>query len=137
MTYSIQRLKVIAFLFVVIGISSWFQFLWTYWVEHAIDFGLEMILLPAGIGLFRRNEAWRRISILLVAIGGLIVVAVPVLGYTISPVMNVHVYGSDLAANSLPAIVFVIVYVLLLLGSFAWVLFALRDDDVKLFFSER
>ena len=136
MTYSIQRLKVIAFLFVVIGISSWFQFLWTYWVEHTMKFGLEMILLPAGIGLFRRNEIWRRLSIALVAVGSLIVVAVPILGYTVSPVMNVHVYGADLAPNSLPAIVFVIVYILLLLGCFAWVLFALRDDDVKRSFSE-
>lgn len=136
MTYSIQRMKVIAFLFVVVGISSWFQFLWIYWVEHAMDFGLEMILLPAGIGLFRRNEIWRKISIALVAIGGLIVVAVPVLGYTISPVMNVRVYSSVLDPNSLPAIVFVVAYVLLLLGCFVWVLFALRDDDVKRFFAE-
>ncbi len=136
MTYSIQRMKVIAFLFVVVGISSWFQFLWTYWVEHTMDFGLEMILLPAGIGLFRRNEIWRKISIALVTIGVLVVIAVPVLGYTISPVMNVRVYTTVLDPNSLPAIVFVVAYVLLLLGCFVWVLFALRDDDVKRFFAE-
>ncbi len=50
--------------------------------------------------------------------------------------MNVRVYTTVLDPNSLPAIVFVVAYVLLLLGCFVWVLFALRDDDVKRFFAE-
>ena len=137
MTYEVQRIRVIAYLFIVIGAAAWLQFLILYWSQNAIAPGAEMILLPCGIGLLRRSEFWRKVSVGLVSAGILVVIAVPILGYTVSPVLRVRIHGAELDPGSLAAIVFVIVYVALLLTCLFWVVFALRAVDVRTYFREK
>ena len=136
MKYSIQRVRVITYLFIVIGIASWLQFLITFWTHGSMVPGVEMIMLPAGLGLLRQSDGWRKVSIGLIASEILVVVSVPILGYTISPVMNVRIYGMALDPTSATAILFVIIYAVLILTCLIWLTFALCDKEVRTLFTE-
>ncbi|GMQ81688.1 MAG: hypothetical protein BMS9Abin05_1123 [Rhodothermia bacterium] len=136
MKYSIQRVRVVTYLFIVIGFASWLQFLITYWTQGSMVPGVEMIVLPAGLGLLRHSDGWRKVSIGLIASEILVVVSIPILGYTISPVMNVRFYGVTLDPTSTTGILYVIIYAVLILTCLIWLTFALCDKDVRTLFTE-
>jgi len=136
MKYGIQRVRAVTYLFIAMGVASWLQFVFTYWAHGSVVPGVEMMLLPTGLGLLRHSERWRKIAVGLIVIEILIVITVPILGYTVSPVMNVRIYGTALDPNSTVAILFVIVYAVLILASLVWLTLALCDKEVRQLFSE-
>lgn len=131
-----QRLKIISLLFILIGSAAWLQFVLSYAVKGDVIPGIEMILLPAGLGLLRHDDNWRKVSLGIALLGALVVVMVPVLGYTISPVMHVRIFGTTLAPDSTVAILFVFLYATLLLGALLWVTVALCNKEVRDAFSK-
>ncbi|MCH8122850.1 MAG: hypothetical protein IH853_06985 [Bacteroidetes bacterium] len=136
MKYSIQRVRVITYLFIVMGFASWLQFLFTFWTQGSLVPGVEMLLLPAGLGLLRNSEGWRKIAIGLIISEIIVVIMVPILGYTMSPVMHVRFFGTALDPNSTSAVLFVIVYTVIILTCLIWITLALCDKEVRQLFTE-
>jgi hypothetical protein len=136
MSSRLRTIRYIAYLFIAIGIVAWLQFGLAFVVSSTLTPGVELLLLPAGIGLLRRREAWRKASVFLVLLAMAVVVAVPILGYTVSPRFTVSVYGSSLDPTSIAAVSFVLVYGAFLLLCLGWVLVTLTRVDVRRAFDE-
>jgi len=136
MPEKIRYIRYIAYVFIALGATAWLQFVLTLVVSSTLTPGVELLLLPAGIGLLRQRESWRRASVVLVLLAMAVVIAVPVLGYTVSPRFTVSVYGNSLDPSSLGAVTFVVLYGIFLLLCLAWVIVALTDQDVRRVFAE-
>lgn len=125
-----HKIQVISVLFIALGLVAWSRFFWTLLSDSTLVVSLEMILLPAGFGLLRGSDTWRRVSVTLVLLFMVAVVAVPLLGYSISPDFRIGFLGYSPDPMSLPAVLIVMAYTGIVLGCLFWLFETLRDKKV-------
>lgn len=132
----IHKIQVVSVLFIALGLIAWSRFFWTLLSDSTLVVSLEMILLPAGFGLLRRSNAWRRVTVTLVLVFMMAIVAVPLLGYSISPGFKIGFLGYSPDPISLPAVLIVLAYAGIILGCLFWLFGILRDKNVVSRFGE-
>jgi len=136
MTAKMQKVQVIAGLFIIMGFLSALDSYNALMNEGVLSVGLELILLPAGVGLLKKSERWRRISINLTLIFVIIALIQPVLVLMIGPAIHVSLLGRTFAPNSVMAVAYMLTYSGVFLAAMYWIFQGLHDSEVKEAFSE-
>ncbi len=135
MTAKMQKVQVIAVLFIIMGFLSALDSYNALMSEGVLSIGLELILLPAGVGLLKKSERWRQTSINLTLIFVGIALIQPILVWMIGPAIHVSLMGRTFSPDSVMAVAYMLTYSGVFLAAMYWIFQALHDDEVRQAFS--
>jgi hypothetical protein len=131
MIEKMQKVQVIAALFIIMGVIAWWESYNSLIDESVLSIGLEMILLPAGVGLLKRSERWRRVSINLTVLFLVVALLQPVLIMVVGPTVRFSMLGRSIQPDSVLAIAYMLTYTGIFLISMLWIYRGLQDPEVK------
>jgi len=128
MTSARRRIQLIAGIMIFVGSLAWVNAIGTFMLTSSLNLNAEMVLLFAGIGLFRHHGRRARFALWLILVAAIVVILIPVTAFTISPRVTVSLFGDDLTPTSPLALALVIGLTFSYVATLGWLYFLIRRD---------
>jgi hypothetical protein len=125
-----QRIRLIGLILTILGAIAWVNSIASFVVTSSLSINAEMVLLFAGMALLRPNT-YKAVHVLaIVFLAGIVVLLIPITAFTISPRVNVSIFGESYDPTSTFAILFIITITAAYVATIGW-LFALLRKDLR------